>query len=147
MRRLGYAARGVQVACHYTNGTHWQQRALNSTPLFASNDLYRQASQLYTRAPQGKRLHSLAVSCYNLVKNPLQQLSFLEDEQKKRNLTLVLDAINERWGDFAITPARMMGMEDTIIDRVAYGGVKDLEEFVYQEEMTYIDPSVFADSV
>jgi DNA polymerase-4 len=147
MRRLGYAARGVQVACLYTNMTRWQQRALNSTPLFASNDLYRQASQLYTGAPQGKRLHSLAVSCYNLVKNPLQQLSFLEDEQKKRNLTLALDAINERWGDFVITPARMMGMEDTIIDRVAYGGVKDLEEFVYQEEMTYIDPSVFADSV
>ena len=137
MRRLGYAARGVHVACLYADMTHWHQRAVNPTPLFASKDLYRRVVQLYVKAPQGKPLHSLAVSCYGLVKEPLQQLSLLEDERKKRNLTQALDAINERWGDFVITPARMMGMEDTILDRISFGGIKDLEEFVYQEDTTH----------
>lgn len=136
MRRLGYAARGVHIACLYTDMTHWHRRAVNQTPFFASKDLYRRVVQLYVRAPQGKPLHSLAVSCYSLVKEPLRQLSFLEDEQKKRNLTRALDAINERWGNFVITPARMMGMEDTILDRIAFGGAKDLEEFVHQEQLT-----------
>jgi DNA polymerase-4 len=130
MRRLGYAARGVHVACLYADMTHWHQRAVNQTPFFVSQDLYRRVMQLFVRAPQGKPLHSLAVSCYGLVKEPLQQLSFLEDEQKKRNLTLALDAINERWGDFVITPARMIDMDDTILERISFGGVKDLEEFV-----------------
>ncbi len=130
MRRLGYAARGVHVACLYADMTHWHQRAVNQTPVFVSQDLYRRVMQLYVRAPQGKPLHSLAVSCYGLVKEPLRQLSFLEDEQKKRNLTLALDAINERWGDFVITPARIIDMDDTILERISFGGVKDLEEFV-----------------
>lgn len=34
-------------------------------------------------------------------------------------------------------PATMMGMQDMILDRVAYGGIKDLEEFVYQEDLSY----------
>ncbi len=36
-----------------------------------------------------------------------------------------------------ITPARIMGMEDTILDRISFGGIKDLEEFVYQEDTTH----------
>jgi hypothetical protein len=31
-----------------------------------------------------------------------------------------------------ITPALMMGMDETIIDRISFGGVKELEE-LYQQ--------------
>jgi hypothetical protein len=33
-----------------------------------------------------------------------------------------------KWGEFVITPALMMGMEDIILDRIAFDGVKELEE-------------------
>ncbi|MBM2827342.1 MAG: Nucleotidyltransferase/DNA polymerase involved in repair, partial [Dehalococcoidia bacterium] len=137
MRKLGYGARGIHMTILFTDSTHWHKGSLAPTPMVASSDLYKRVMQIYARAPQGNRIHSLAVSCYNLVKQPAQQLTFLEDEQKKRSLVLTLDAINERYGDFVIMPAVMMGMEDIILDRVAYGGIKDLEEFVYQEEVTY----------
>ena len=39
-----------------------------------------------------------------------------------------MDKINDCWGEFVITPALMMGMDDVIVDRVAFGGVKELEE-------------------
>ena len=39
-----------------------------------------------------------------------------------------MDKINDRWGEFVITPALMMGMGDTILDRISFGGVKELEE-------------------
>jgi hypothetical protein len=39
-----------------------------------------------------------------------------------------MDRINDKYGDFVITPALMMGMDDTIIDRIAFGCVKELEE-------------------
>jgi hypothetical protein len=40
-----------------------------------------------------------------------------------------MDEFNNRYGEFVITPALMMGMEDTILDRIAFGGhVKELEE-------------------
>jgi hypothetical protein len=40
--------------------------------------------------------------------------------------------INDKYGEFVITPALMMGMDDTIIDLIAFGGVKELEE-LYQQ--------------
>jgi len=42
------------------------------------------------------------------------------------------DKINDRWGEFVITPALMIGMEDIILDRIAFGGVKELED-IYAE--------------
>ena len=39
---------------------------------------------------------------------------------------------HDRWSDFVITPALMLGMEDIILDRMAFGGVKELEE-IYAE--------------
>jgi hypothetical protein len=32
------------------------------------------------------------------------------------------DKINDRWGEFVITPALMMGMDDIILDRISFGG-------------------------
>jgi len=42
-----------------------------------------------------------------------------------------MDEINDRWGEFVVTPALMLGMENIILDRISFGGVKDLEE-IYQ---------------
>jgi hypothetical protein len=39
-----------------------------------------------------------------------------------------MDKINDRWGEFVIMPALMMGMDEIILDRIAFGGVKELEE-------------------
>jgi hypothetical protein len=39
-----------------------------------------------------------------------------------------VDRINDTYGEFVITPTLMMGMDETIIDRIAFGGVKELEE-------------------
>jgi hypothetical protein len=39
-----------------------------------------------------------------------------------------MDKINDRWGEFVITSALMMGTGDIILDRISFGGVKELEE-------------------
>ena len=40
--------------------------------------------------------------------------------------------MSHKYGEFVITSALMMGMDDTVIDRIAFGGVKELEE-LYQQ--------------
>jgi hypothetical protein len=42
-----------------------------------------------------------------------------------------MDKINDRWGEFVITPALMMDMDDIILDRISFGGVKELEEIYF----------------
>jgi hypothetical protein len=46
-----------------------------------------------------------------------------------------MDKINDRWGEFVITPALMLGMDEVIIDRISFGGVKELEE-IYSHNVT-----------
>jgi hypothetical protein len=39
--------------------------------------------------------------------------------------------INDLWGEFVITPALMMDMDEIILDRISFGGVKELEEIYF----------------
>jgi len=51
---------------------------------------------------------------------------------KSHAVAEAMDKINDKYGEFVITPALMMGMDETIIDRISFGGVKELEE-LYQQ--------------
>jgi hypothetical protein len=50
----------------------------------------------------------------------------------KHAVSEAMDKINDRRGEFVIIPALMMGMDDVILDRIAFGGVKELRE-IYSE--------------
>jgi hypothetical protein len=39
-----------------------------------------------------------------------------------------MDEVNDRWSEFVITPALMLGMENMILDRISFCVVKDLWE-------------------
>jgi hypothetical protein len=43
-----------------------------------------------------------------------------------------MDKINGKYGEFVSTLALMMRMDDVIPDRIAFGGMKELEE-LYQQ--------------
>ena len=44
-----------------------------------------------------------------------------------------VDDINERWGVFTVGSARSFGGAKMVMDRIAFGGVKELEEFTLQQ--------------
>jgi DNA polymerase-4 len=62
-----------------------------------------------------------AVSYFNVEKIDNIQLNMFEDTTKKERLVKAIDKVNDRWGNFVITPARMMGMDDIVLDRIAFG--------------------------
>jgi len=49
-------------------------------------------------------------------------------QSKWRRAEDAIDTINDRYGKFVIVPAIIMEMQDTGIDRIALGGVKELED-------------------
>ena len=71
-------------------------------------------------------MRNLAVSVYDLVPSNDEQLELFASP--KHAVSEAMDKINDRWGEFVITPALMMGMDDVILDRIAFGGVKELQE-------------------
>jgi hypothetical protein len=47
---------------------------------------------------------------------------------RSRAVAAAMDEIDDKYGEFVITPALVTGTDDTILDRIAFGGVKELEE-------------------
>jgi hypothetical protein len=67
--------------------------------------------------------------CFDLSEATSMQESLFETErERKRKVSTALDAINDKWSEWTIYSARMMGRDKEVIDRIAFGGVKDLEE-------------------
>lgn len=129
LRRAGYKARGVHLSILYRDWSHWHKARSLSEALFDSRDIYKAAFKILLMSPYKKPVRELAVSVFGLLKSRLTQLELFEDVDKRERLVEAIDGVNERWGDFVVTPARMISASDAVPDRVAYGGVKELEEF------------------
>jgi DNA polymerase IV len=130
VRRAGYTATGVHLSILYKTGAFWRRGVTVGEDLFAASDIYKIAYKLLTHSPYKLNVHTIAVSCFGLTRQKYSQPSLLEERAKKEHLVYALDQINEKWGNFTITPARMLGTSDLVKDRVAFGGIKELEEFV-----------------
>ena len=68
-----------------------------------------------------------SVSVYGLVRLKPEQLGLFDGTRiDNRALSDACDSINDRYGEYTIVPALMANMEDLILDRIAFGSVKDL---------------------
>ena len=129
LRRAGYKTSGVHVAILYRDGNFWHKGKKLKRIIFESRDIFKEAYRVLCSSPYDNPVANLAVSCFNLINCKTAQLELFEDVIKKENLAQAVDKINERWGNFVITPARMLGTNTLVPDRIAFGGVKELEEF------------------
>lgn len=138
LRRAGYMAGGVHLAVGYRNGFFWHKGVGFGRCLFESGDIYKKVLQVFNFSPYKLPVRDIFVSVYDLRKISSLQLNFFEDVLKKRRLSKAVDGVNERWGDFVISPARiLLGNKEMVPDRIAFGGVKELEEFTLNNTDEY----------
>lgn len=125
LRRSGQAAQGIHLGIVYTDGSYWHRAKKFRTSLFTTQDLFTKALWIFNQQPDRKLVAKLAVSCFDLVPAKSLQESLFDFFDKKIKVSLAMDIINDRYGEYVITPALMMGMKDLVVDRVAFGGIKD----------------------
>lgn len=129
LRAAGYKAYGVHLALFYKNGSFWHKGESGQSPIFSSKDFFTRAAALAKEASRNLPVGNIAVSAFNLIKTDSLQLEIFEDIEKRDSLTNAVDEINERWGDFVVKPALILKSKQNVLDRIAFGGVKELEEF------------------
>ncbi len=129
LRNAEYQASGVHLAIIYKNGSWWHKGKLLGTSYFDSRDIYKAVFRLLLEARPAAPVLNLAVSCFNLTKSDNIQLGFFNNLPKQKELVKAQDKINEKWGDFTLASARSFEGASTVLDRIAFGGVKELEEF------------------
>ncbi len=60
-------------------------------------------------------------------KSPIRTLErVIRATEASKRASDAVDAINNRYGEFIVTPAMMMDMQGTILDRIAFGQIRDL---------------------
>lgn len=126
LRAEQYTAQGIHVSCLFRDYSFWHKGRKLADALFAGSDLYQASLHTLHEAPD-KPVRILAVSCHYLDSQDHEQRKLFVDDEKKRALARALDHIHDRYGEFTVMPARMLAMEHKIMDRIAFGGVKDLE--------------------
>ena len=129
MRAAGYLAHGVHLFVSYKDGTHWHHGELTGRELFDSRDIFKCALRIASCHPFGKPVRNIAVSVFDLAAAENLQLDFFENIEKKESLIKTADSINKCYGDFTIKPGRMLAGRQKVLDRIAFGGIKELEEF------------------
>jgi hypothetical protein len=95
---------------------------------FDSRDFYKAAFRLMIEADPKTPVLNIAVSCFGLTRDGPLQLGMFEDAAKKEKLVKSIDSVNEKWGGFTIGSARSFNGAKFVLDRIAFGGVKELEE-------------------
>jgi len=83
----------------------------------------------------------MSIHVYNLLPwDPIQTNLFEQKEEwglrigespyraldVRKRLSDAVDEINNRYGEFVIAPALILGMQGTILDRIAFGQVRDI---------------------
>ncbi len=128
LRKAGYKARGVHLVVSYRDGKYWHKGEAVSREIFDSREFFREFYRLLLKSPRAP-VRLLAVSCFNLIKNSSDQLTLFDDLGKRKRVVAAQDKINTRWGEYILTSARMVDTGKFVPDRIAFGNIKELEEF------------------
>ena len=126
MRGANFQAKGVHLGLLFKDSQYWHQGMSLGQPVSSSQDIYRVAYRLLSHSPYHLPVRNLAVSCFDLSPRDTLQLGLFEDRLKKDNLIKALDDINDRWGSFVVTPARMANIPTAVPDRIGFGNIRGL---------------------
>jgi DNA polymerase-4 len=122
LRASGQTARGIHLGLLYDDWTFWHKGKKFSEVSYTTAELFQKIMLISSEQPNKKIVRKIAVSCFEL--NPIdsQTLYLFEDATlKKRKASRAVDEINDRYGEYVVSPALMIESKKTILDRIAFG--------------------------
>jgi DNA polymerase-4 len=128
LRRKGYTASGIHIGLRYNDHTYWHHGKTIHQNLYTTIELYRHAQTIFSLQLERKPVSLMSVTSYQLSQQNDRQLSIFGDEiAKTHHVSDAADKINDIYGEFTVVPGIMMDMDDVILDRIAFGGVREME--------------------
>lgn len=130
LRKSRNEAFGIHVGIGYADGTYWHKGRQVNTGMYTTQELFTKVMWMFNQAPEKKQIARLGVSCYDLAPSNKSQPTLFDADDSRRKLSDAMDKINDRYGEFVITPALMMcmGKEGLILDRIPFGETKNIED-------------------
>ncbi|HSX02283.1 MAG TPA: hypothetical protein VLI05_03110 [Candidatus Saccharimonadia bacterium] len=139
MSRHDVAARGLMLSIKYARPPRppygeeqpepepWFLRQLFPVPFFSLADLYTKAWWLYQRSPAGLTVKQFTLTTYQLAPRSHEQLALYDTAiQHNERVERALQLINDRYGELALMPARLLGSETYAPEKIAFGSTRYL---------------------
>ena len=128
LRKHGYAAGGVHLLLGFEDRRYWAKGRKQKSDLYATQDIFIAAQRLLDSATIPCKVAQISITVFDLHKEALSQASLFDDTRlDRRSLAVAADEVNDRYGEFTLIPALMANMQDTILKRVPFGSVRDME--------------------
>jgi DNA polymerase IV len=124
LRSNNLVAKGIYLSCAYTDHDHFHQSHTYNSIMYSSQDLYKHAQKILDQQPEQKVVRQLAVGCFGLQPTTPHQLELFSPYRE--HVVKAVDSVNDRFGEFIVTTARMMDTEKEAPDRIAFGKVRDM---------------------
>ncbi len=129
MRKAGYCAYGVHIACEYTDHTYWHKGHKFHTEMYSLMELFQKAMLMINYQPQWKPVRMLSVSFFDIIPCEKAQLTLFDIfDTKQRAIADVMDQVNDKYGEYTLIPSLMMNMQDEAVDRIPFGGASFIED-------------------
>lgn len=124
LRRSCNSASGIHVSCLYTDFSYWHASHKFPIPSYTTNDIYRKAIKLLRLSGFPKTVRELAVRVYDLIPDTSEQMRLFHAPEHA--ISRSMDQINDTYGEFSVSSGLLIGMQNAIIDRIAFGNVRDI---------------------
>jgi DNA polymerase-4 len=139
MRKYDVRARGLMLGIRYAatrQGGYeadapaperWFLRHLFQAPCSSLADLYDRAQWLLAQSPPGLTVSQFTLTTYQLETHQEDQLALYDSPiQHAGRIEQALQAVNDRYGDLTLIPARLLGTENYAPNKIAFGSVRYL---------------------
>ncbi|MBL8159522.1 hypothetical protein JNJ66_03635 [Candidatus Saccharibacteria bacterium] len=141
LRNKGLVARGIHLSVRTIEYEYWGQSMSLDIQLYSTADIFKYARRLLSMAPDCEYT-LIAIGVHDFAPSNPEQLSFFDGERhisRGRDIAEAMDAINDRYGEFIVRTAAMMGAEGSARDAIAFGNLEDMEPtaFIEPQEVIY----------
>jgi len=120
LRAKNLWAGGVAVSISFLDGLHWGKN-MTTDLISDSQSIQRIALSLYDSCWVKKTPLRISITLFNLKQVRGEQISLFSDIEKSKNLSRVLDMINDKYGADTIYPASMFDTLDAAPNRIPFG--------------------------
>lgn len=131
LRSNTLVANGIHLYLRFADRNYWHHGHKTVGQLYATQDIYRAAEALLVKAAEEggitDNVSHISITVFNLAAcNPEQLGLFDQPLARRKALAEAADQANDRFGEFTVIPAIMANMDKTILDRVAFGNIRDM---------------------
>jgi DNA polymerase IV len=117
-------ATSASLYFRFSDGSYFAKSRRLASPAGSTQDIYLAMMRLM-QAVNLKTVSHVAITVGDLrPHNPEQVELFSQEHSHNKRLSEALDVVNDRYGEFTLTPALTMSMDNKILDRIAFGSVK-----------------------